>query len=61
VKKAGAVFGAGFFQAAVDIIKKKSAEGYLDRFPQRRQFPQASPSKCSFFLLLFLSCGNPNV
>ena len=28
------------FQAAVEITKKKIAEGFLCRFPQLRQFPQ---------------------
>jgi len=41
--------------------QEKVAEGHLDRFPRLRQFPQASPSARSFFLLLFLSCENPHL
>jgi hypothetical protein len=47
-------FRRRLFQAAVEIIKEKIAEGHLLRFPRLRQFPQASAFFlfCSFFLSL---------
>jgi hypothetical protein len=53
VKKTEAVFCVGFFQAAVEIIKEKVAEGYLYRFPGLRQFPRASPSEWFFLFASF--------
>jgi hypothetical protein len=60
VKKAGAVFAQTFFKQRWKS-SRKVAEGHLHRFPWLRQFPQASPAACSFFLVLFLSCENPHV
>jgi hypothetical protein len=59
VKRAEAFF-ARLFSSSWRNHQGEVAEGHLYRFPQMRQFPQASPSEHSFFLLLFLSCENPN-
>jgi len=50
-EKAGA-FCARLFQAACGNHQQEVAEGYLDRFPQLRQFRQAFFLFWSFFLSL---------
>ena len=45
----------------MEIIKEKVPKATLTDFHNCGQFPQASPSEGSFFLLLFLSCENPEV
>jgi hypothetical protein len=58
VKRAEAFF-ARLFSSNWGNHQGEVAEGHLYRFPQMRQFPQASPSEHSFFFASF-SCENPN-
>ena len=60
-EKSRSRFCAGFFQAAVEIIKQKLPKATLIDFHGCAVSTGLPPSDGSFFLLLFLSCENPHL